>query len=97
MEANKRALRGAFEGRSFIGVSGEDEEDEDEDLFDGMSLEEIEVLVKWEVGLSGDVYDGMTSEEINEYEEKFRGKGNLMWKMKVWVWCGCFVCVVGVL
>ena len=30
MEANKRALRGALEGRSFIGASGEDEDDEDE-------------------------------------------------------------------
>ena len=82
MEANKRALRGALEGRSFIGASGEDEEDEDEDPFDGMSPEEIEALVKREAGPSGDVYDGMTPEEINEYEEKFRGKGNLTWKTK---------------
>jgi hypothetical protein len=28
------------------------------------------------------VYDGMTPEEINEHEEKFRGKGNLTWKTK---------------
>ena len=82
MEANKRALRGALEGRSFIGASGEDEADEDEDPFDGMSPEEIEALVKREAGPSGDVYDGMTPEEINEHEEKFRGKGNLTWKTK---------------
>ena len=82
MEANKRALRGALEGRSFIGARGEDEADEDEDPFDGMSPEEIEALVKREAGPSGDVYDGMTPEEINEYEEKFRGKGNLTWKTK---------------
>jgi hypothetical protein len=81
MEANKRALRGALEGRSFIGANGEDEDDED-DPFDGMSPEEIEALVKREAGPSGDVYDGMTPEEINEYEEKFRGKGNLTWKTK---------------
>ena len=82
MESNKRALQAALEGRSFIasGGGGEtDEDDEDDDPFDGLSPEEIEALVKKQAP-TGDVYEGMTPEEINEYEEKFRGKGNLTWK-----------------
>jgi|TARA_Y100001954_G_scaffold41473_2_gene42247 hypothetical protein len=82
MESNKRALQAALEGRSFIasGGGGEtDEDDEDDDPFDGLSPEEIEALVKKQAP-TGDVYEGMTPEEINEYEEKFRGKGNLTWR-----------------
>ena len=81
MESNKRALHAALEGRSFIasGGGGETDEDEDDDPFDGLSPEEIEALVKKQAP-TGDVYEGMTPEEINEYEEKFRGKGNLTWK-----------------
>jgi hypothetical protein len=79
MESNKRALQAALEGRSFIASGETDEDGEDDDPFEGLSPEEIEALVKKQAP-TGDVYEGMTPEEINEYEEKFRGKGNLTWK-----------------
>lgn len=79
MESNKRALHAAIEGRSFIAHS---EDDDEEDPFDGLSPQEIEELVR-KTAPSGDVYEGMTPEEINAYEENRKrelGDGNLTWK-----------------
>jgi hypothetical protein len=79
MESNKRALHAAIEGRSFIAHS---EDDDEEDPFDGLSPQEIEELVR-KTAPSGDVYEGMTPEEINAYEESRKrelGDGNLTWK-----------------
>lgn len=85
VEGNKRAVREALEGRSFI-ATADGREGSSADPFDGLSPEEIEALVRRQAP-TGDVYDGMSPEEIEayerEYEERVRanaGSGNLTWK-----------------